>query len=86
MGDVIGDLNSRRGIINELGERGSLRTVAAQVPLANMFQYVSTLRSMTRGRASYSMELQGYEFVPSNVEKDISAKFKSTANDEEKDD
>lgn len=51
MGDVIGDINSRRGQIGNLGERGSLKTVNAFVPLANMFQYVSTLRGMTKGRA-----------------------------------
>jgi elongation factor G len=76
LGDVIGDLNSRRGTILELGDRGNMRTVQALVPLANMFQYVSTLRSMSRGRAQYSMELSCYEFVPPNVEKDLVAKFR----------
>ena len=76
LGDVIGDLNSRRGQIAELGERGNMRTVSALVPLANMFQYVSTLRSLSRGRASYSMELKNYDFVPPNVEKELSAKYK----------
>jgi elongation factor G len=75
MGDVIGDINSRRGQIQELGERGNMKTVECMVPLANMFQYVSTLRSMTKGRASYSMELASYDFVPPNVEKDVVAKF-----------
>lgn len=83
LGDVIGDVNSRRGSIVELGERGSLRTVQAMVPLANMFQYVSSLRSMSKGRASYSMELDNYDFVPSNVEKELAAKFKPSAAGEE---
>jgi elongation factor G len=85
LGDIIGDLNSRRGQISDLGERGAFRTVLAYVPLANMFQYVSTLRSMSKGRAQYSMELDRYDFVPPNVEKELSAKFKPTgvAADEE---
>merc|ERR1719399_2316273 len=61
MGDVIGDINSRRGMVGELGERGNMKTVRAKVPLANMFQYVSSLRSATKGRASYAMELESYE-------------------------
>lgn len=76
LGDVIGDINSRRGQIGELGERGNLRTVTASVPLANMFQYVSTLRSLSKGRAQYSMELEKYDFVPNVVEKELSAKYK----------
>merc|ERR1719443_2832929 len=54
-GDVIGDINSRRGMVGELGERGNMKTVRAKVPLANMFQYVSSLRSATKGRANYQM-------------------------------
>jgi len=64
MGDVIGDVNSRRGMVIELAERGNMKVVRAKVPLANMFQYVSSLRSMSKGRASYSMELENYEVVP----------------------
>lgn len=85
LGDVIGDINSRRGQISELGERGNFRTVSALVPLANMFQYVSTLRSMSKGRAQYSMELNCYDFVPPNVEKELSAKFKPGGADDEED-
>lgn len=76
VGDIIGDLNSRRGQILELGDRGHLRTVESLVPLANMFQYVSTLRSMSKGRASYTMVLDKYEFVPPHIEKELVAKFK----------
>merc|ERR1712151_875036 len=57
MGEVIGDVNSRRGMVIELAERGNMKVVRAKVPLANMFQYVSSLRSLSKGRASYSMEL-----------------------------
>merc|ERR1712086_1130808 len=83
MGDVLGDINSRRGLVGDLGERGNVKTIAATVPLANMFQYVSTLRSMSKGRANYSMKLAKYEFVPPNVEKDLIAQFKVTAEEEE---
>merc|ERR1712241_1579598 len=75
MGDVLGDINSRRGQVGDLGERGNVKTVSAQVPLANMFQYVSTLRSMTKGRANYSMKLSSYELVPPNVEQELKAGF-----------
>merc|ERR1712176_1513337 len=68
MGDILGDINSRRGLVGGLGERGNVKTVSAQVPLANMFQYVSTLRSISKGRANYSMKLANYDFVPPNVE------------------
>merc|ERR1712146_194493 len=83
MGDVIGDFNARRGQVAELGERGNFRTICAMVPLANMFNYVSALRSLTKGRAQYSMVLDSYDFVPPNVEKELQAKFKPAADDEE---
>ena len=53
------------------------------MPLANMFQYVSSLRSMSKGRASYSMELENYEVVPPNVEKEIMSKYKGNTGDDE---
>merc|ERR1712157_54932 len=81
MGDVLGDVNSRRGMVGDLGERGNAKTITAQVPLANMFQYVSTLRSMSKGRASYSMKLASYDFVPPNVEKELMAKFTPSEED-----
>jgi elongation factor G len=83
IGDVIGDINSRRGMVAELGERGNMKTVRAMVPLANMFQYVSSLRSSTKGRASYQMSLDSYEIVPPNVEKEIIAKYKGNTGDED---
>ena len=64
MGDVIGDLNSRRGIIQAMEERGGARVVRALVPLSEMFGYVSDLRSKTQGRASYSMQFDSYNEVP----------------------
>ena len=75
MGDVIGDLNSRRGAVNELGDKpGGLKTVKAFVPLAEMFNYVSKLRGMTKGRANYSMKLARYEAVPQTVQNALAAK------------
>merc|ERR1712151_980170 len=75
MGDVLGDINSRRGMVGELGERGNVKTISALVPLANMFQYVSTLRSMSKGRANYSMKLANYDFVPPNIEDELKKGF-----------
>jgi elongation factor G len=74
MGDVIGDLNSRRGQIQAMEERGGMRTVKALVPLSEMFGYVGDLRSKTQGRASYSMQFDSYAEVPANVAKEIIAK------------
>jgi elongation factor G len=74
MGDVIGDLNSRRGQIQAMDERSGVRVVKALVPLSEMFGYVGDLRSKTQGRASYSMQFDSYAEVPSNVAKEIVAK------------
>ncbi len=74
MGDVIGDLNSRRGQIQAMGERSGSRVVEALVPLSEMFGYVGDLRSRTQGRASYSMQFDRYSEVPANVAKEIIAK------------
>ncbi|HSD12511.1 MAG TPA: elongation factor G [Patescibacteria group bacterium] len=67
MGDVIGDLSSKRGTIKEMRDRASVKVIDAEVPLAEMFGYATQLRSMTQGRASYSMEFGSYEPVPPNV-------------------
>ena len=67
MGDIIGDLNSRRGQVGGMEQRGNARVIGAQVPLANMFGYVNTLRSMSQGRAQYSMHFDHYEQVPQHV-------------------
>jgi len=74
-GDIIGDINSRRGMIDDLGERGNMKTIQAKVPLANMFQYVSDLRSMSKGRAQYTMTFDSYNFVPPDVSKEIEKKY-----------
>jgi elongation factor G len=71
MGDVIGDLSSRRGSVQGMDQRGNARVINAMVPLASMFGYVNTLRSMTQGRAQYSMVFDHYEEVPSNVAEEI---------------
>ena len=74
MGDVIGDLNSRRGHLEGSENRGTTTVVRAAVPLAQMFGYATDLRSMTQGRASYSMELSHYAEVPSNLAQELVAK------------
>jgi elongation factor G len=74
MGDVIGDLSSRRGQVTGMDSRGNARVVDAMVPLASMFGYVNTLRSMSQGRATYSMEFHHYEPVPANVAEEIKKK------------
>ncbi len=71
MGDAIGDLNSKRGQILEMTERGQMKVVKAMVPLACMFGYVTTLRSLTQGRASSTMEFDHYAEVPNNVALEI---------------
>ena len=71
MGDVVGDLSSKRGQIKEMRDRGNVKAVEASVPLAEMFGYATQLRSMTQGRGSYTMEFKAYEPVPKNVEEAI---------------
>ena len=75
MGDVIGDLNSRRGQIGSTDKRGNATVINAMVPLANMFGYVNTLRSMSQGRAQYTMSFDHYEKVPQNVQDEVTKKL-----------
>lgn len=75
MGDIIGDLNSRRGQVSGMDQRGNARVIDATVPLANMFGYVNTLRSMSQGRAQYSMVFSHYADVPQMVADEIKAKL-----------
>ena len=75
LGDVIGDMNSRRGQIQGTDTRGNAQTVEAMVPLANMFGYVNSLRSFTQGRANYSMIFSHYDEVPQNVADEVKAKM-----------
>lgn len=78
MGDIVGDINSRRGMIKEIIDRGEgnarVKEIEAEVPLANMFGYATQMRSMTQGRANYSMEFGHYSEVPKNVAEEIMAK------------
>jgi elongation factor G len=76
MGDVVGDLNAKRGIIKEMGDRGEgnarVKIIDAEVPLSSMFGYATQLRSMSQGRANYAMEFSHYAEVPKNVAEEIS--------------
>ena len=74
MGDIIGDLNSRRGLVNGMDQRGNARVVDAFVPLANMFGYVNTLRSLSQGRAQFTMIFDHYSEVPREVAEAIKSK------------
>lgn len=74
MGDVIGDLNSRRGQISSMDDRGNAKVINAKVPLAAMFGYVSQLRSLSQGRAQFTMEFAHYSQVPNNVAEEVKAK------------
>jgi elongation factor G len=75
MGDIIGDLNSRRGAIQGMDQRGNAQVINAMVPLANMFGYVNTLRSMSQGRATYTMHFDHYDAVPQAVAEEVRAKL-----------
>ena len=74
MGDIIGDLNSRRGMVNGMDQRANARVIDAQVPLANMFGYVNTLRSLSQGRAQFTMEFDHYAEVPKEIADKVKAK------------
>jgi len=74
MGDVVGDLNRRRGMIQGMDENPSGKVVNAEVPLAEMFGYATDLRSATQGRATFTMEFERYAEAPNNVAEDIIAK------------
>ncbi len=74
MGDIIGDLNSRRGLVNGMDQRGNARVIDAFVPLANMFGYVNTLRSLSQGRAQFTMIFDHYSEVPRDIAETIKSK------------
>lgn len=78
MGQVIGDLNSRRGKINAISQRGNIKAIRTYIPLAEIFNYATILRSLTQGRASYTMEPSFYAEVPSNIAEKITSSFAST--------
>jgi elongation factor G len=75
MGDVVGDLNAKRGQIEDMADRGegsaAVKVINAKVPLSSLFGYATQLRSMTQGRANYSMEFERYSEVPANVAEKI---------------
>ena len=75
MGDIIGDLNSRRGQVNAMEDRGNAKVITAMVPLANMFGYINTLRSMSQGRANYTMQFDHYEQVPAQIAQEVKEKL-----------
>ena len=74
-GGIIGDLTSRRGQMQGQEARGNANVINAYVPMANMFGYISTLRSMSSGRAQFTMQFDHYDRVPSNISEEIQAKY-----------
>jgi elongation factor G len=71
MGDVIGDLNSRRGRVGGMDQRGNSHVIRAHVPLSEMFGYATDLRSRTQGRATYTMQFDSYQQMPNSVQEEI---------------
>jgi elongation factor G len=78
MGSVVGDLSARRGKVDEMGQRGTSRTVKSQVPLAEMFGYATDLRSLSQGRATYTMQFHSYQDVPTNIAEEVVASRRGT--------
>ena len=74
MGDVIGDLSSRRGRVEGMEQRGNAQVIRAQVPLSDMFGYATDLRSRTQGRATYTMQFNSYQEVPDSIAREIIAR------------
>jgi elongation factor G len=81
MGDIVGDLNRRRGQVNDMGDRAGAKVVKADIPLSEMFGYVTTLRTLSSGRATSTMEFSHYAETPSNISIEVIAAAKGTAND-----
>jgi len=79
MGDIVGDLNRRRGQVNDMGDRAGAKTIKASVPLSEMFGYVTTLRTLSSGRATSTMEFSHYEQTPSNISDEVIKKAKGNA-------
>ena len=76
MGDVVGDLNSRRGRVGQMEARGPNQVVSAQVPLSEMFGYATDLRSRTQGRATYTMQFDSYQQTPGSVQEEIVSRIR----------
>ncbi len=74
MGDVMGDLNRRRGMVQDVEDTPSGKVIHAEVPIAEMFGYVTQLRSMSQGRATYTMEFSKYNEVPANIVEQMASK------------
>ena len=74
VGEVLGDLNSRRGTVLDMEQRGDMQIVHARVPMAKMFGYATAIRSLTKGRAAYSMETDSFDLVPKNVREELLAR------------
>ncbi len=81
MGDIVGDLNRRRGQVNSMSDRSGAKVIKAEVPLSEMFGYVTTLRTLSSGRATSTMEFSHYAETPSNISEDVIAATKGTANE-----
>jgi elongation factor G len=79
MGDIVGDLNRRRGQVNDMGDRAGAKTIKANVPLSEMFGYVTTLRTLSSGRATSTMEFSHYEQTPANISEEVIKKAKGNA-------
>ena len=83
LGDVMADVNTRRGRVGGIDQAGDLKKINAQIPLAELYQYINTLRSMTQGQGYYESSFSSYEQVPSNVQADIVKKHQATRKDED---
>jgi elongation factor G len=79
MGDIVGDINRRRGQVNDMGDRNGAKTIKADVPLSEMFGYVTTLRTLSSGRATSTMEFSHYAETPSNISEEVIKKAKGNA-------
>ena len=80
MGDIVGDLNRRRGQVNNMGDRAGAKVIKAEVPLSEMFGYVTTLRTLSSGRATSTMEFSHYAETPSNIAESVIAEARGTVN------
>ncbi len=80
MGDIVGDLNRRRGTISNMSDRAGEKVIKGEVPLSEMFGYVTTLRTLSSGRATSTMEFSHYAETPSNISESVIAAARGTAN------
>src|SRR5690606_39747340 len=78
MGDIVGDLNRRRGTVNNMSDRSGVKVIKAEVPLSEMFGYVTTLRTLSSGRATSTMEFSHYAETPSNISEEVIKKARGS--------